>query len=153
MSSPAFEHNGRIPKENACDGKDASPALAWSDAPKETKSFVLIMDDPDAPAGTWVHWLIYDIPGDARELPAGVPKVETLANGASQGRCWGVGTFERVGYHGPCPPPGKPHRYVFKLYALDAKLGLPTGKTKPEVLEAMKRHVLAEGELIGLYGR
>lgn len=153
LSSPAFKHNGRIPKANTCDGADDSPALTWSGAPRGTKTLALIMEDPDAPAGTWVHWVIYDVPADEGELAAGMPKVETLANGASQGQCWGVDSFERVGYYGPCPPPGNPHRYSFKLYALDAKLGLPPAKTKEELLDAMVGHVLAQGELVGLYGR
>jgi hypothetical protein len=107
------------------------------------------MDDPDAPVGTWVHWVLYDLPADAKELSEGVAKQEQLSNGARQGR----NDFGKIGYGGPCPPPGKPHRYFFKLYALDAKLNLKAGATKAEVERAMKGHILAQGELIGKYGR
>ena len=113
------------------------------------QSFALIADDPDAPVGTWVHWVLFDIPGKTRELPEGVAKQEELADGSRQGR----NDFRRIGYGGPCPPPGRPHRYFFKLYALDGKLNLKAGATKAEVEKAMQRHVLAQGELIGRYGR
>src|SRR6266581_3665047 len=125
ISSAAFSAGETIPKKFTCDGPDVSPHLKWNDPPANTQGIALIMDDPDAPAGTWVHWVLYDIPGDLRGLQTGILKKETLTNGAKQGACWGVDTFERVGYWGPCPPPGKPHRYFFKLYALDQKLDLP----------------------------
>lgn len=153
ISSPAFQAEGAIPKKHTCDGEDLSPALMWTGVPEGTKSLALIMDDPDAPPGTWVHWVLYDLPAEAPGLPEGVPKEEKLESGATHGICWGVAEFSRVGYYGPCPPPGSPHRYYFKLYALDTKLGLPPRATKDDVLKAMEGHTLAEGELMGTYGR
>jgi Raf kinase inhibitor-like YbhB/YbcL family protein len=111
------------------------------------------MDDPDAPPGTWVHWVVYDLPGTTSSLPEAVPRKDRLDNNAAQGQCWGVKTFTRVGYHGPCPPPGPPHRYYFKLYALDKLLDLALRATKAEVLGAMGGHVLAQADLVGTYGR
>ncbi len=155
LTTPAFDNNGTIPKKQTCDGEDLSPALKWSDAPAGTKSFVMIMDDPDAPPGTWVHWVLYDISGDAKGLDEGLPKKETLPNGARHGLCWGVADSQmsRVGYFGPCPPPGKPHRYFFKLYALDTKLDLPPKVTKSQVEAKLKGHILGETQIIGKYGR
>lgn len=149
LTSAAFQPGGTIPKKFTCDGPDVSPALAWSGAPAGTKSFALIMDDPDAPVGTWVHWVLYDLPAGMHELAENVAKQEELPDGARQGR----NDFRRIGYGGPCPPPGPAHRYFFKLYALDAKLGLKPGATKADVEKAMKGHVLAQGELMGRYGR
>jgi Raf kinase inhibitor-like YbhB/YbcL family protein len=153
ITSPAFNNNGSIPKVHTGEGKDVSPALNWSGVPAKTKSFALIMDDPDAPPGTWVHWVLYDIPSGLRGLPEAVSKDENVLGGAKQGLCWGVDTFDRVGYNGPLPPPGTPHRYFFKLYALDAPLGLKARATKDEVLKAMKGHVAASAGLIGIYRR
>lgn len=153
LTSPAFTEGGMIPKKHTCDAADPSPPLLWKEAPAGTKSFALIMDDPDAPAGTWVHWVIYNLPGDATALEEGVPKQEKLSNGALQGSVWGVESFSKVGYNGPCPPPGSPHRYDFKLYALDAALNLPPKATKFDVEKAMKGHVLGEAKLMGKYGR
>jgi len=147
LSSSAFKANAAIPAQYACDGPDRSPALSWSGSPAATKSFALIADDPDAPVGTWVHWVLYDLPGDRNELPAGIPTDETVLGGAKQG----VNDFRKVGYNGPCPPPGKPHRYFFKLYALDRSTGLKPRATKAEVLRAIEGHVLAQAELIGAY--
>jgi Raf kinase inhibitor-like YbhB/YbcL family protein len=107
------------------------------------------VDDPDAPVGTWVHWVIYDLPAGTTGLPQGVARDETLANGARQGR----NDFKKIGYGGPCPPAGKPHRYFFKLYALNQKLGLASGATKQDVERAMQKHIVAQAELMGLYGR
>lgn len=149
LTSSAFSSEGTIPKKFTCDGADVSPALAWTGAPSATQSFALIADDPDAPVGTWVHWVLYDLPGNMKELAEGVEKQEQLSNGARQGR----NDFRKIGYGGPCPPPGKPHRYYFKLYALDKKLDLKAGATKAEVESAMKGHVVAQGELMGRYGR
>ena len=146
---PAFAAGEMIPKKFTCDGPDVSPQLSWREAPAATQSFALIMDDPDAPVGTWVHWVLYDLPANTRELPEGVEKQEQLASGAMQGR----NDFRRIGYGGPCPPPGIPHRYYFKLYALDTKLHLKAGATKPELERAMKGHILSETELMGRYGR
>jgi Raf kinase inhibitor-like YbhB/YbcL family protein len=149
LSSAAFSGGQKIPVKFTCDGSDASPELSWRDIPAGTKSFALIMDDPDAPAGTWVHWVLYNIPAESKELPEAVPKQEQLPDGALQGH----NSFRKIGYGGPCPPPGKPHRYYFRLYALDSKLDLKAGATKADVERAMKAHVLGEAELIGRFGR
>ena len=149
LTSTAFSAGEVIPKKFTCDGPDASPQLSWNAPPTGTQSFALIADDPDAPAGTWVHWVLYDLPGTARELAEGVAKQEELAGGGRQGK----NDFGKIGYGGPCPPAGKPHRYFFKLYALDAKLGLKADATKADVERAMKGHIVAQGELIGRYGR
>jgi Raf kinase inhibitor-like YbhB/YbcL family protein len=153
LTSPAFENGAVIPKAHTCDGEDSSPTLRWSGWPEGTKSFALIMDDPDAPMGTWIHWVIYDLPAGRRDIAGGLAKTGEVLDGAKQGACWGVDSFERVGYHGPCPPPGWPHHYHFKLYALKKTLGLPASATKAEVLAAMKGAVLAETELVGVYER
>lgn len=153
LESPAFKDGERIPKVHTCDGADLSPALRWSGAPAKTRSFALIMDDPDAPVGTWVHWVVYDLPASCAGLPEGVAKKDAGPDGARQGASWGVDEFSRAGYGGPCPPPGAPHRYSFRLYALDRALGLPARATKPELVAAMRGRVLAEAELTGLYGR
>lgn len=150
LESPAFEEGALIPAVYTCDGRDISPPLKWSDPPEGTQSFTLICDDPDAPIGTWIHWVIYNIPPDQRDLPEGVPAVGTLPNGARQGRnSWP----RRLGYGGPCPPSGT-HRYVFKLYALDTMLDLePEQADARAVQQAMQGHILAEAQLIGLYQR
>ena len=149
ISTTAFSNGEMIPKKFTCDGPDVSPPLSWKEAPSATQSFALIMDDPDAPAGTWVHWVLYNLSSNTKELPEGVETQEQLGSGALQGR----NDFRKIGYGGPCPPPGKPHRYYFKLYALDAKLGLQAAATKLDLERAMKGHILAEAELIGRYGR
>jgi Raf kinase inhibitor-like YbhB/YbcL family protein len=149
ISSAAFSPGGTVPRKFTCDGRDVSPQLKWNDPPANTQSVALIMDDPDAPAGTWAHWVIYDLPANTRELPEGVAKQEQLPSGARQGR----NDFGKIGYGGPCPPPGKQHRYFFKIYALDVKLDLKAGATKADVERAMKGHILAQAELIGKYGR
>ena len=123
--------------------------MAWSGAPSGAAAFALIMDDPDAPAGTWVHWVLYDLPARSSALAENVAKTEALKDGAVQGR----NDFPRTGYGGPCPPPGKAHRYFFKLYALDAPLGLKPGATKRDVERAMQGHVLATAQLMGTYAR
>jgi Raf kinase inhibitor-like YbhB/YbcL family protein len=149
IESGAFKEGGAIPAKHTCDGPDVSPALRWSGAPEGAKSFALIGDDPDAPAGTWVHWVLYDLPATVTELAEGLPADRELKGGGRQG----TNDFRRIGYGGPCPPPGKPHRYYFKLFALDAKPGLDPGATKAQLLEAVKGHVLAETQLMGTYGR
>ncbi|MFQ5662818.1 MAG: YbhB/YbcL family Raf kinase inhibitor-like protein [Terriglobia bacterium] len=149
LKSKAFAPGANIPKKFTCDGPDVSPALSWSEPPRGTQSLSLIMDDPDAPVGTWVHWVLYDLPANTRELPEGVPKENELPNGARQGR----NDFGKAGYGGPCPPPGPPHRYFFKLYALDAKTNLKSGATKAELERALKGHLLAQAELMGSYKR
>ena len=147
LTTTAFSPGQPIPSRHAYDHDDLSPALQWSGIPAAAKSLALICDDPDAPRGTWVHWVLYDLPATTAGLSEGVPKSSELANGAKQG----INDYKKIGYGGPCPPPGKPHRYFFKLYALDTKLDLKPGLAKKEVLQAMKAHIIAEGELMGTY--
>jgi Raf kinase inhibitor-like YbhB/YbcL family protein len=149
LSCEAFADGGKIPAKFTCDDKNLSPALKWSGAPAGTKSFALVVDDPDAPMGTWVHWVLYDLPANAAELSEGVPKTETIPAGGKQG----VNDFKQIGYGGPCPPPAKAHRYMFKLYALDTALDLKPGATKKQLEHAMVRHILAQAQLIGTYKR
>jgi Raf kinase inhibitor-like YbhB/YbcL family protein len=149
LTSKAFEDGKTIPVQHTGDGADVSPPLQWGGAPAATKSFALICDDPDAPMGTWVHWVIYGLPAATKELPEKVAAEESLPSGARQG----VNDFRRIGYGGPLPPPGKPHRYFFKLYALDAEPPLKPGATKPELLRAMEGHILAQAQLVGTYRR
>jgi len=149
VKSPDFASGGTIPKRFTCEGADLSPALEWSAPPSGTESFALIADDPDAPAGTWVHWVAFDLPPTLRSLPQAVPKKEQLPDGTRQGQ----NDFGKTGYGGPCPPPGKVHRYFFKIYALDTKLNLPSRATKKDVERAMQNHVLAQGEYVGRYSR
>jgi len=149
ISSDAFNDGSNIPVEHTCDGEDRSPALSWEGLPDSTQSIALIVDDPDAPGKTWVHWVIYNIPANSTGLPAAVPKNKTLDDGSLQGK----NDFGRIGYNGPCPPPGKPHRYFFKVYALDTTLSLKSGATKTQLEAAMSGHILAQGEMVGKYGR
>jgi Raf kinase inhibitor-like YbhB/YbcL family protein len=149
LTSPAFSHGAAIPPLHTCESDDVSPALAWSGVPVERRSLALVCDDPDAPRGTWVHWVIYNLPGEVVELAQGVPPVPELPSGARQGR----NDSGEIGYSGPCPPPGKPHRYYFRLYALDIMLTLPHGVTRAELERAMADHVLAQGTLMGTYQR
>jgi len=142
LTSSAFTEGGPIPREHTCDGKDVAPPLGWSGAPAGVQTFALIADDPDAPGGVWVHWVLYNLPGTAAALPQSLTEAE-------QGR----NDFKRTGYGGPCPPPGKPHRYVFKLYALDGRLALRPGATKADVERAMQGHILGTAQLIGVYAR
>lgn len=153
LRSPAFRNGETIPSVHTCDGDDVSPALEWSDVPGGTLSLALIMEDPDAPAGTWVHWVLYGLSPDRTGLAEGLATTELLAGGAKHGLCWGIDQFSKVGYHGPCPPPGPAHRYVFTLYALDAAPNLPPRRTKAELSQAMGGRILARAALIGLYGR
>ena len=148
LTSTAFEEGGMIPAEYTCDGQNISPPLAWSGVPDGAKTLALIADDPDAPRGTWVHWIVYQIPPTEKGLPENVPARATLDNGARQG----TNDFKKTAYGGPCPPSGT-HRYFFKLYALDADLNLPPGATKDQLLKATEGHVLAEGQLMGRYKR
>ena len=149
LSSPAFTEGKPIPAHFTCDEQDVSPPLRWTSVPAGAKSLALIADDPDAPVGIWVHWVLYDLAPATTQLPENLDKSQHVLGGASQG----LNDFRRLGYGGPCPPPGKPHRYFFKLYALDAMLGLMPGATKKELLKAMEGHVLAEGQLMGTYQR
>ena len=148
IKSSAFEEGGMIPKKYTCDGADVSPPLSWASAPEGTKTIALICDDPDAPMGTWVHWVLFNLPADVKELPENVPSEKNLDNGAMQG----VNDFGNIGYGGPCPPGGT-HRYYFKLYALDTQINLQAGATKRDLLKAMEGHTLAEGQLMGKYRR
>lgn len=142
LASTAFAHNGLISERYTCDGNNFSPPLAISGAPAGAKSLALIMDDPDAPAGVWDHWIVYNLPVGTTELKEGAPPAGIL----------GLGTAGNVNYEGPCPPSGI-HRYFFKLYALDIELPLAPGATKDEVLAAMRNHILDQTELVGRYGR
>lgn len=150
LTSPAFADGATIPAKHTCDGADVSPPLAWSGAPDGARAFALIVDDPDAPAGTWVHWVVYNLPATTTELPDTIAKVESLdLDGARQGR----NDFRRPGWGGPCPPPGPAHRYSFRLYALDALLELRPGAQKKDVEAAMQGHALGVAELTGTYAR
>ena len=149
LSSTAFKNGTDIPRKFTCDGADVSPELTWTDAPPRTQTFALIADDPDAPVGVWTHWVLFNLPPDSKSLSESVSKEAELPNGARQGR----NDFRKIGYNGPCPPPGKPHRYYFKLYALDTKLDLKAGAAKPEVEAAMGNHTLAKAEWMGRYQR
>ena len=149
LNSPAFKQDGQIPSKYTCEGEDVSPPLAWDGVPEGTKSLVLIIDDPDAPdpkapQRVWVHWVVYNIPPDAKGLPENASKA-----GLPQGTAVGLNDFKKTGYGGPCPPIGR-HRYFHKLYALDTTLDLRKA-TKPEIELAMKDHRLANAELIGTY--
>jgi Raf kinase inhibitor-like YbhB/YbcL family protein len=148
ISSTAFAPGDMIPKKYSCDGPDFSPPLTWSEVPEGTRSLALICDDPDAPVGTWVHWVYYDIPPDIGGLPENVSTQDKPAIGGIQG----INDFRRKGYGGPCPPGGT-HRYYFKLYALDTQLNLKAGANKQQLLAAMQGHVRAEAELMGKYRR
>ena len=148
LTSIGFDAEGAIPPKYSCDGEDISPALAWSDPPPGTLSFGLILDDPDAPGGTWVHWVLFNIPATARALPEAVPPDTILADGSVHG----TSSFNSLGYGGPCPPGGT-HRYYFKLYALDAILDLEPAANKADLEAAMENHILARAELMGTYGR
>jgi Raf kinase inhibitor-like YbhB/YbcL family protein len=149
VTSAAFGPGQPIPVKYTCQGDDVSPPLQWDGAPANTKSFALICDDPDAPGGTWVHWVLYNQPPGAPSLPENTAKSELLPNGAAQGR----NGFQNIGYGGPCPPGGKAHRYFFKVYALDAALALKGRPDKEKLLAAMSGHILAQGQLMGTYQR
>lgn len=146
ITSPAFAKGGAIPADFSCDGRDVSPALAWTEPPAGTQSFALVMDDPDAPMGTWVHWVIFNIPASTRNLTEGTATDPRLSDGSLQGKT----SAGSSGYHGPCPPSGT-HRYFFKLYALDNMLSLSTKADKKELLAAMEGHILANAELMGTF--
>jgi len=148
LTSPAFDEGGMIPGKYTCDGRDISPPLTWESPPEGTQSFALICDDPDAPAGTWVHWVYYDIPASIRGLPKNVPTRREPDSGGKQG----INDFRRIGYGGPCPPGGT-HRYFFRLYALDALLNLNPGLTKRELLREMEGHILDRAIFMGKYTR
>ncbi len=150
ITSPAFSDGGPIPRAHTCDGADLSPPLTWHGAPDATKAFALVVDDPDAPGGTWVHWVLYGIDGSATNLPAGMPATPRPGQPTVT---QGTNDFRRSGYGGPCPPKGRPHRYVFTLFALDTPIALPPGATKAVLLDAIKGHVLEQAKMLGTYGR
>jgi hypothetical protein len=149
LKANAFGHGGEIPKRYTCSGADVSPALNWSGVSPAAHSLALIVDDPDAPRGTWTHWILWNMPAHLTSLPEGVPAVESLENGARQGK----NDFGRIGYGGPCPPPGRPHRYFFKLFALDIALDLQPGCGRKELDRAMKGHILSQAEWMGRFRR
>jgi len=149
ISSPAFNDGGFIPDNYTCTSYNLSPPLKWDDVPAGTESFALICDDPDAPFGTWVHWVIFNIPKDVRSLDENVLKVSHLDNGIMQG----INSFGKFGYGGPCPPPGSAHHYFFKLYALDKNLRITGEITGEKLISAIKGHILEETQLVGLYRR
>jgi len=148
LTSPAFSADAAVPKQFSCDAGNRSPELRWTDAPKDTKTFALVVDDPDAPSGTFVHWVLYDLPGDVTGLPEGVPPDEPIRGGTQ-----GMNSAKKRGYAGPCPPAGKPHHYRFTLYALGAPTGLKPGASKDDVLHAIEGHVVAQTTLVGTYQR
>jgi len=148
LTTSSFQ-GSQIPGKFTCDGEEVSPQLAWSTPPAGTASFALLVTDPDAPRGTFTHWVLYDLPAALRSLPEGVAARGELSDGSRQGS----NGFGSLGYGGPCPPGGSPHHYIFTLYALDTKLNLPVGATRAQVEEAMQGHILARGQLIGLYRR
>lgn len=147
VTSSSFASGAAIPEQYSCKGADISPALGWSGAPAKTKSFAVIMDDPDAPSGTWVHWVIWNLPRSKHSLDENVGRNEQLDDSSEQGR----NSFGKIGYNGPCPPMGQTHRYFFRVYSLDGKLTLAPGADRAALDEAMKGHVLAEGEYMGTF--
>ncbi len=148
LSSPAFNTGHPIPKRFTCDGEDLSPPLFWKEAPTQVKSFALIVDDPDAPKATWIHWVIYNLPASCNNLPEGIPGILQLLEGGVHGN----NSWSKPGYGGPCPPSGT-HRYYFKLYALDRQLQIASGATKTALLAAMEGHILDHAELMGTFNR
>jgi Raf kinase inhibitor-like YbhB/YbcL family protein len=148
VTSAAFQEGQPIPRQYTCDGVNVSPPLEWSGVPKTAKTIAIIADDPDAPSGTWVHWVLYNLPADNIGFVENVPATETLKAGGFQG----TNDFGKIGYGGPCPPSGT-HHYSFKVYALDAELPLKAGATKAELEKALEGHVLIQGQLMGTYRR
>jgi Raf kinase inhibitor-like YbhB/YbcL family protein len=148
LKSSAFRSSAPIPKKYTCDSLDISPDLTWKKPPDSTRSLVLICDDPDAPGGAWIHWVLYNIPPGATSLPEGIAPKDTI-NGMTQG----TNSFGNIGYGGPCPPHGRPHRYYFHLCAIDIRLDLKPGAKDSEIMKAITGHILAQGRLMGRYGR
>ena len=154
ITSPAFAEGEMIPRKYSCDGEGISPPLEWENISEDAKSMVLISDDPDAPAGTWVHWVVYDMPASIKELPENIPPVKSLEDieGLNLAGKQGINSGYSIGYYAPCPPSGT-HRYFFKIYALDIMLNLKAGASKKKVMKAMEGHILAQGQLMGRYRR
>lgn len=148
LTSTAFKEGQAIPRTYTCDGVNVSPPLEWGRVPKPAKTIAIIADDPDAPAGTWVHWVLYNLPADNIGFVENLPATEKLVAGGFQGK----NDFDKIGYGGPCPPSGT-HRYFFKIYALDLELPLKAGATKAEVEKAMEGHIVSQGQLMGTYRR
>lgn len=146
LTSTAFKEGEPIPRQYTCDGVNVSPSFEWSGVPKPAKTLAIVADDPDAPAGTWVHWVVYNLPADNIGMVENLPATENLKAGGFQGK----NDFGKIGYGGPCPPSGT-HRYFFKIYALDSELPLKAGATKAEVEKAMEGHVVSQGQLMGTY--
>ena len=149
VSSTVFREGETIPVEYTCDGEDISPPVAWGEPPDGTRSLALIVDDPDAPGGVFTHWIVFNLPAATRQLPSAVTMQPQLDSGARQGKM----DFGRMGYGGPCPPPGKPHRYQFTVYALARTLDLAAGASRAQLLEAMEGNILSRGRLTGIYER
>lgn len=148
LTSTAFKEGEFIPKKYTCDGENNSPPIEWNGIPIEAKSIALICDDPDAPMGTWVHWVIFNIPSSVNKLDEKIPTQKVLEDGTAQGN----NDFRKIGYGGPCPPSGI-HRYFFKIYALDKRVELTPGATRDELIKEIKGNILAEGKLMGKYSR
>ncbi len=148
ITSPAFKDGGTIPQQYTCEGEDISPPLSWGSVPGGTQSIALILDDPDSPSGTFVHWVLYDLPADVQGLPENLPPDKAFPVGGEQG----VNSFDVLGYRGPCPSSGT-HRYFFTVYALDVKANLPPGETRERLFDAMEGHILAQGQIMGRYRR
>ena len=147
LSSPAFADGQPVPDKYTCHGDDISPPLQWSGAPAQTKSIAVTCEDPDAPMGTFTHWVIFDIPATATGLPENVAKSGALPDGSKQGK----NSFGNIGYNGPCPPSGRAHHYIFKVYALDSTVSLDSGASKADLLDAIRGHILAQGKWTGTY--
>ncbi|MCM8819902.1 MAG: YbhB/YbcL family Raf kinase inhibitor-like protein [Candidatus Omnitrophica bacterium] len=148
LKSSAFSYNQQIPSKYTCDGEDVSVPLSWSNPPKNTESFAIICEDPDAPLGSWIHWVIFNIPKGVEKLDEAIPTTRKLENGIYQGK----NDFGKFGYGGPCPPAGKYHRYIFRIYALDKVISnCDSILTKDELIKEIKGHILAEAEIVGLY--
>ncbi len=149
MTTTSFEHGAPVPVKHACDGDDVSPPLRWDEAPKETVTFALIMEDPDAPGGTFTHWIVYNLPSDCRELEEIIPIEKHLGNGATQGK----NDFGKLGYGGPCPPKGTEHHYYFRLFALKKKLPPESANTAADFYNAINGLIIDKAEYMGTYRR
>lgn len=149
VASSSFYNRANIPKKYTCDAENISPNINWWNVPAGVKSFAVICEDPDSPSGTWTHWVIFNIPPTKKSLPENTPQSDKLADGSIQG----TNSFDKNGYGGPCPPKGKPHRYIFRLFALDSMLQLDSKAKRDDVLSEVRNHTIAETRLIGYYGR